>query len=116
MLMMCIDGGFVFVIPFSLGNTGDLFPKEIKKRGHFWLFDFFFVSTRRQNELGSGCFKGIRACSAKGSIASKVTMTTKRVQTTQHRHTQIFQWNNYHNPYLPIRGGGVGAETSSEIS
>ena len=43
-------------------------------------------------------------------------MTTKRVQTTQHRHTQIFQWNNYHNPYLPIRGGGVGAETSSEIS
>ena len=43
MLMMGIDGGqFVFVIPFSLGNTGDLFPKAIKKRGYFWLFDFFF--------------------------------------------------------------------------
>ena len=43
-------------------------------------------------------------------------MTTKRVQTTQHRHTQQFQWNNYLNPYLPIRGEGVRAETSSEIS
>ena len=39
-------------------------------------------------------------------------MTTKRVQ----HHTQKFQWNNYHNPYLPIRGGGEGAETGNEIS
>ena len=113
MLMMGIDGSFGFVIPFSLGNTGDLFPKAIKKEVISGFLIFFFVSTRRQNELEIGCFKGIRACSAKGSIALKVTMTTKGVQTTQHRHTQQFQWNNYH---LPIQGGGVGAETSSEIS
>ena len=31
MLMTGIDGSFVLVIPFSLGNAGDLFPKAIKK-------------------------------------------------------------------------------------
>ena len=43
MLMTGTDGSFVLVIPFSLGNTGDLFTKPLKKRGHFWLFDFFFL-------------------------------------------------------------------------
>ena len=57
MLMMCIDGGFVFVIPFSLGNTGDLFPKEIKKRGHFWLFDFFLFQPVDKTSLGAGALK-----------------------------------------------------------
>ena len=31
-------------------------------------------------------------------------MGTKRVPTTQHRHTERVQWNTCHNPYLPIQG------------
>ena len=64
MLMTGIDGSFVLVIPFSLGNAGDLFPKAIKKEvisGFLIFFFCLFVSTRRQNDLGSACFKGIRA-------------------------------------------------------
>ena len=57
MLMMGIDGSFVFVIPFSLRNTGDLFPKAIKKRGHFWLFDFFLFQPIDKMSLRAGALK-----------------------------------------------------------
>ena len=38
MLMTGIDSSFVLVIPFSLGNTGDLLPKAIKKKRSFLAF------------------------------------------------------------------------------
>ena len=51
----------------------------------------------------------------KGRIALEVTMTTKRVPTTQHGHTERAQWNTYRNPYVPIRGWEVW-EQNQQIS
>ena len=54
--------------------------------------------------LGSGALKVKGPVAQKRSIALEVTMATKRAPTTRHRHTERVQWNNYHHPYLPIRG------------
>ena len=43
MLMTGIDGSFVLVFPFSLGNAGDLFPKAIKKEVISGFLIFLFV-------------------------------------------------------------------------
>jgi len=54
--------------------------------------------------LGAGALNVKGPVAQKGSIALGVTMATKRAPTTRHRHTERVQWNNYHHPYLPIRG------------
>ena len=118
--MTGIDGSFVLVIfHFHWGTLEIYFRKQLKKRSFLDFWVLFLVSTRRQNELGIRCFIGIKACSARGSISLNLTMTTKGVKTTQHRHTEKVQWNHCHNPYLPIREGRgrLGTETAStEIS
>ena len=48
--------------------------------------------------LGAGALKVQGPIARKGTIASDVTMATKRASTTQHRHTERIQWNTYHNP------------------
>ena len=57
MLMTGIDGSFVLVIPFSLGNTGDLFPKAIKKEVNSGFLIFFLVQPVDKMRLGAGALK-----------------------------------------------------------
>ena len=54
--------------------------------------------------LGAGALKVEWPIVRKGRIALELAMATKRAPTTRHRHTEWIQWNNYHNPYLPIQG------------
>ena len=54
--------------------------------------------------LGAGALKVEGPIAQNGSIASEVTMATKRAPTPRHHHTERVQWNTYHNPYLPIQG------------
>ena len=58
MLMTGIDGSFVLVIPFSLGNSGDLFPKAIKKEviSGFLIFVCLFQPVDKMS-LGAGALK-----------------------------------------------------------
>ena len=53
-----IDSSFVPVIPFSLENTGDLFPKAIKKEviSGFLIFIFLFQPVDKMS-LGAGALK-----------------------------------------------------------
>ena len=57
MLMTGIDGSFVLVIPFSLGNSGDLFPKVIKKEVISGFLIFFLFQPVDKMSLGSGALK-----------------------------------------------------------
>ena len=66
--------------------------------------------------LGAGALKVEGPIARKGSIALEITMATKRAPTTRHRHTEIVQWNTYHNPYLPILGWEEWEQKPADIT
>ena len=79
---------------FHWGTLEIYFRKQLKKRSFLAFWVLFFVSTRRHNDLGIGCFKGIKACSAKGSIAD-CTFNTILWRWLPHRLSKRQQQQSY---------------------